>query len=94
MTYNSLGVGKLTISNSLWSLTNVIPPNINGEILSAWYDLLQIYSPSKANFTSSFFEKGLPKSSLIANTLPVALAALLPIPLPGFIFFIISISNP
>jgi len=35
-----------------------------------------------------------PKSSLIPNTAPAELAALLPIPLPALMPFMISISNP
>ena len=47
-----------------------------------------------ANFIRSRIVNGSPINLFIAYTLPAALAPLLPIPLPGFIFFIISISKP
>ena len=76
------------------SLTSVNPPSKTGAKLSACGTPLANASPAIAYLINSFFENGFPKSSLTAKTAPAALAALLPIPLPGLIFLSISILNP
>ena len=79
------GNGRLIISSELMSLTRVNPPSRTGATLSAWILPLANYSPFMANLINSFLENVFPKSSLIQNTAPAELAALLPIPLPDLI---------
>ncbi len=84
--YKLSGDGICKISKGDRLLTKVKPPNKAGAKLSACSHLLAKASPFMANCVNSVLLNGLPKSSFIPKTLPTALAALLPIPLPGFMF--------
>ena len=86
--------GKLTISVGLILRTKVNPPKRTGARLSACCSPLANASPNIAKSSNLLFLNGLPSNSFTANTAPAELAALLPIPLPGFIFFSIFIMNP
>ena len=76
----------MIISNGAELRTNVIPPKMAGATLSACSLPLAIASPFIANSTNSFRVNGFPSNSFIPKTAPAALAAELPIPLPGFMF--------
>ena len=84
--YKLSGDGICKISKGDRLFTKVNPPNKAAATLSATSQSLANASPLIANCVNSVLLYGLPKSSFIPKTLPAALAALLPIPLPGFMF--------
>ena len=77
-----------------WNVFSVTPPYMHGATLSACLTPLATFSPNMAKRTSSSLEKIFPSNSLAATTAPAALAALDPMPLPGFICFVMINSNP
>ena len=92
--YRFSGAGNFETLKSSWLFTKIRPPCKAEATLSAGADLLDINSPFIANWIRSSNFIGSPNNLLIPNTEPTALDALLPIPLPGLIFLLISISNP
>ena len=89
-----MGTGREIIFSSSIDLTITNPPNKAGATLSGCSVKLEIPSPAIAYLISCFVDNGSPRSLFIPKTLPAAFDPLLPIPLPGIMFFFISISNP